>query len=68
MPLPKNTRKRKPLSSAAKWKREAAAWRKCADRLAKAVEHYRGEDWRHGNAKSKALTIYRSMARRRSQH
>jgi hypothetical protein len=47
------------------WKREAKVWRKCADRLAKAVEHYRGEDWRHGGVKSKALSIYRTMSRRR---
>ena len=47
------------------WRREAAAWRKCADRLAKAVEHYRGGDDRHMGMKSKALTIYRAMARRR---
>lgn len=47
------------------WKREAAAWRKCADRLAKAVEHYRGSDEQRMGAKSKALTIYRTMSRRR---
>lgn len=49
------------------WKKEAAVWRKTADRLAAAVKHYRGPDWQHGGAKSHALSVYNRLVKNRAK-